>query len=197
MSVIPIAPFPTTVLESEATQAFERLLQYLGSGRGGQPWCQWAIDSVRQNRFLVADGRSLDRRDLTVIVRKLASLFVDHCSQRGDSVRPSQDAPKSDGHLDSLTVLLHDSIDLESLDQITHALRPALLDKGVMAALLHPRSRLTPLSPGPAGRPYCTQEPFLTFRWAVPQDRLFVAINPDLSARLTRWLALNSQLRQP
>jgi hypothetical protein len=139
--------------------------------------------------FCVADARGhcgLDQFEQ--VIRATADAFVAACplqSQKQLSGRTSPDGP----HF-TLTVLLPKGLPLEPVEKSLQVLRPELLRRGLMMGLLHPHSSLRPLTPGAGGFPYRASHPFLTVRWAVAGDEVFVGINPELAALLATWLRL-------
>lgn len=181
-------------LEPDATTAFAELVRHLYHGRAGKPWCTWAVAALDGGTFFVADARGhagLDRFE--DVVRATADAFEAACLQQS---HPPLFVRASPGRTyPALTVLLRKQVLLEPAEQSLHALRPELLRRGLMMGLLHPRSSLRPLTPGAKGFPYRVSHPFLTVRWAVPGDEVFVGINPTLAGLLAAWFRLGESQR--
>lgn len=187
--LLKVSPLQSANLSPATFEVFSALDRQLRNGRHGKTWCRWAVRSLEKGSFLVADATALGGLSrLEVIVALTADAFESTCPP--PSVK-SRGLPPS-----SLTVLLRDDIPHGSAEELLHSARPHLLERGQMMALLHPDSQLTPLTAGPPGRPYHAPHIFLTTRWAVPDDRIFVDINPTLLERLERWLARTQEVDQ-
>lgn len=175
-------------LDPEAAAGFVDLVRHLYCGRAGKPWCTHAVAAIEGRTFLVADARDYDVNQFDEIIQATANAFVAACpplSQERLSVRTSRDGPHP-----TLTALLPEGLPLKPAERTLQHIRPALLQRGLMMGLLHPDSSLHPLTPGADGFPYRVPHPFLTVRWAVPGDEVFVRINPELAALLAAWLRL-------
>ena len=174
-----LKPWPDAALREDARKRFEALIRQLEQGNGGQPWCGYAVDSVRRHRFLVADARSWFEEDgLAVAIESLAELFERRVPFEGiEASRP-----------DTLTALLDGAP--HSIEDAVHETRAWLLQRGLMMAALHPRSNLRSLGQAVDrnARPYRSDGTFLSVRWAVPADRVFTRKSPDLTALLDGWL---------
>ena len=181
--MLEVSPLGTLQLSQCATQAFDTLVEHLRNGRGGAPWCVWAVHALDQGGFWIGDARELGHRGFASIVSLAAEAFVKHCPP------PDTDCVRAVVHRNSLTVLLADDVPWEDAEDTLQRERPNLLRRGLMVGLLHPRSTHAALTPGPDGTPYRMESPFLTIRWAVPEDELFVGINPELTHLLRRWIS--------
>jgi hypothetical protein len=179
--MLDVGPLGSFQLDTDATDAFLALENHLRRGRDGAPWCVWAVHALDRNAFWVGDARKLGDTGLGTIVALAAEAFVKRCPA------PDRHRLPEDALLNTLTVLLRDDIPCDDAEKILQEERPALLRRGLMAGLLHPRSTHRPLTPGPSGMPYRTDSPFLTVRWAVTADELFVGINQELRALLQTW----------
>jgi hypothetical protein len=190
--MLQIGRLGTLPLDMDATRAFLNLMNHLSRGRDGNPWCVWSVRAMERNSFWVADARMLRGIDFRGVIMLAADAFVKHCQVPYQLSCP-QEAP-----INALTILLPDEIDYNEAEEILQRERRALLTRGLMAGLLHPLSTHRPLTPGPFGMPYRTDSPFLTIRWAVAADELFVGINPELLALLRTWTTSQKEnWRQP
>lgn len=174
-----LEPWPDAALHEDARSRFEELIRGLQRGNSGQPWCGYAVDSVRRHRFLVADARSWFEPDgLVEAIENLAAMFQRKVPFKGfEASRP-----------DTLTVLLDGQF--PSIDDALHGKRGWLLERGLMMAALHPESDLRPLGKAADidARPFRSDGTFLSVRWAVPADRVFTRKDPELRALLDGWL---------
>lgn len=172
-------------LDAEAVAAFAELVHHLRHGRAGKPWCTWAVASLDARIFLIGDARGQGQlARFESVITRTADSFAAACTAQhhadGTKVGNNPHA--------TLTILLERGLPLEPSENALQGLRPELLRRGMMMALLHPESPLRALTPGPEGYPYRISHPFLTVRWAVPGDEVFVGINPELAALLSAWL---------
>lgn len=174
-----LTPWPDAALQEDARKRFKALIRQLEQGNDGQPWCRFAVDSVRTHRFLVADVRSRFEEDgLALAIEWLAELFDKCVPFKGiEASRP-----------DTLTALLDDAP--HSIEGAVHEKRGWLLQRGLVMTALHPKSNLRPLGHAVdrSARPYQSDATFLSIRWAVPADRVFTRKNSDLTALLDSWL---------
>ena len=174
-----LQPWPDAVLREDARRRFEAMIRELEQGNDGRPWCGYAVDSVRRNRFLVADARFWFENDgLALAIESIAALFQRCVPFKGvEASRP-----------DTLTALLDGEFPL--IDDAVHERRRWLLRRGLMMAALHPKSHLRPLGRNvdKNARPFRSDGTFLSVRWAVPADRAFTGKDPDLAALLDQWL---------
>ena len=174
------APWSTAVWEDEPKRRFQELVDHLWCGRVGQHWCHYAVKSIKEGRFLVADARRLSMTaGIQATIEAAADLFAGHY--------PFVDADQN--QFDTLTILLEGVVDGRELERIAQGLRSSLLGRGLMLGVLHPGSTLKPLTSGAPGEPYRTLGTFATVRWAFAEDRVFTSINPHLTALLDSWLA--------
>lgn len=162
----------------DATALFDGLVCHLREGRAGHAWCQYALDSIEQQRFMVADGRAITQEtDIQTVIRTAAELFA--------SLKPFVGIERS--RLDTLTVLCNPYS--AEIEERAHEVRQSLLQQGIVLGILHPHSALKSLGSNIAHKPYCVEGTFVTVRWAVPEDRIFTSKNPQLSRLLQQWLS--------
>lgn len=174
--------FGDCIDDPKLARAFESLVQHLCYGREGHPWCPWAVRALEENRFWCGDARSLGPERFEIIVDAIANTF-ETCFPIPISGNRAVGA-----ELNSLTILLRDDTEYDDAEVVVQGKRADLLARGMMVGLLHPRSMHRALSLGPPGVPYRTPDPFLTIRWAVPDDILFVGVNPKLRMLLDNWI---------
>ena len=171
--------WPNAALREDARKRFDALIRELEQGNGGQPWCGYAVDSLRRNRFLVADARSWFEEDgLQIAIGSLAALFQRCVPFKG--VKSSR--------LDTLTALIDGGP--PSIDDAVQEKREWLLQRGLMMAALHPKSDLVSLGNAADrnARPFRSEGTFLSVRWAGPADRVFTRKDIHLAALLDEWL---------
>lgn len=168
--------------QGSPSDPFHALIEHLRGGRGGLPWCRWVDISLGKKQFLVSDGRWTEC-EFREIIQTAANAFFDEVPPpvwgRGDAW--------------VLTVLLGATTVYEEAETALQEERASLLSSGLMGALLHPESCHNSLTPGPPGFPYRLRSPFLTLRWASPNDELFVAINPVLHELWKAWFRLHEE----
>ena len=168
-------------MHEEAVALFDGLVCHLREGRAGHSWCQYAWDSIKQQRFMVADGRAVAQEtNIQATIRTVAKLFA--------SLKPFVDIEQS--RLDTLTVLCNPYT--AEIEQCVHEMRQLLLQQGIMLGVLHPHSVLRSLSSDVLTKPYRVEGTFVTVRWAVPEDGVFTSKNPQLSRLLQQWLNQSS-----
>lgn len=181
--ILQVGSLSSAPLDEEARKAFDSLEQHLRKGRDGAPWCRWAAQAIDQGTFFVADARAFAGTEaFCALITLAADAFIRQCPP------PNTDAFADWTAISTLTVLLRDDLPLVEAEEIVQGQRATLLRRGLMVGLLHPQSTLRPLTPGPDGLPYRATRPFLTVRWAVSGDEVFVGINPELSSLLRVWL---------
>ena len=177
-----VVPYGSDGLSSSAYLAFEGLRQHLVAGRQGHPWCRWAVYALDTGTFYVSDGRGLALETLEQIVKLLADTFV---------ALSETNATQNKNQM-TLTLLIDSKYSSDAMEHAVQDTRRTLLERGLMVGVLHPRSELFALSEGPPGVPYRTAACFITVRWAVRADTLFVSGNPILEQLLDEWLQLQA-----
>lgn len=170
-----IQPLRHAKLSDDARRAFAELEVHLTQGRDGGAWCRWVARSIDAGKFFVGDAIAI------ATVEALAGL-VDEAASALSEISAGVPNPAV-----SLTLRVG-AVPGDASQQLLQGRRLDLLRRGVMVALLHPEAQFGALSPGPKGTPYATSDAFLTFRWAMPQDALFVDVNPTLAAALEEFL---------
>lgn len=189
MTCLKVAPWGEGALDPEATSAFRGLIRHLTEGRQGEPWCRWVVETIADGAFLVGDAREMGGIErIDEILDAVVQAFLQEVPNHEPS-NPTQDNNRTHP---SLTVLLQSDFPLEPAEKEISRCRPSLLRRGIMAAIVHPDSQHKPLTPGPPGAPFWAPEPFLTVRWTVPDDTIFVGVNPRLQEIHETWLANRS-----
>lgn len=166
-------------LPSPTAAAYAGLIEHLTIGNQGRPWCRWVEACVRNGQFFVTQAIEAASRD--AFVELIATLGKSFCAL---SPNPKQSCAPA-----ALTALLSTHPDADSAETILMERRSELVERGLMMAILHSGSTLRSLSRDAPGHPYRADHFFITVRWAVQEDEIFVRINPDLSQKLKSWLA--------
>lgn len=157
--------------DATINERFQWLIMHLASPYGykGSQVCRWSILALNQNRFCIGDARhcGFDANGLADIVEQMLSEY------RGfGSFDPSTSVPHT------LTVLLPDQLKAQSIVSTLDTYRPSLTPQGLMLGALDPYNRLQSLTGG-KGCPYSAPWNYLTLRWMVRGDHVFLNLNPQ------------------
>lgn len=152
-------------------ERFRWLIEHLSrpDGAGGRQVCPWAIVAQQEGRFYVGDARQ-NPSDASTLAQIIENLVVEYRSY--DTFRPPNKHPAT------LTVLIPDQIDGELITAALDRYRRQFTPLGIMLGALDPFNSLRSLTGG-KGCPYVAPWNFLTVRWMVPGDYVFLNLDPD------------------
>ena len=160
------------VSDSVVRERFGWLISHLASPKSKTsdgPICPWAGHAVGSKRFFVGDARRFPS--------SLAGL-LDAMDHTADQYRGSSVFTPGELHPTTLTVLLNDGLQAETIEEGLQLRRPLFTPEGLMLGALDPYNTLTSLA-GADGFPYRAPWNFLTVRWMVPGDYVFLDLNPQ------------------
>lgn len=162
-------------LGDDAEKAFAMLLRHLSEGNGGAPWCRFGKLAYDKGYWLRLDWTNNHFNS----IREAAFCAADRLEDWAASKPNDQDH-----YLANVTALISPRLLSPDAERLIQDDRPAHLARGMMVGILHPGSDLCSLTNRDGGFPFRTPEIFLNVRFAVPQDRVFVAPNSELSELL-------------
>jgi hypothetical protein len=156
--------------DSEADRRFQWLISHLSSPNGpeGRQICPWAIQALRDGKFFIGDARRAPT-DVAGISFVVEDLVLEY--QSISKFEPLNRLPET------LTVLIPDAVEGKTIESILEMHRPKLTPVGLMLGSLDPFNKLRSLIGG-RDCPYSSPWSFLTIRWMVAGDCVFLNLNP-------------------
>lgn len=155
---------------------FNELARHLRDSR----WCRWSTVSMDRGLALGTVARHALSPELVAV------------SVAAFTTRFPWTADRS--HLfASLSVLLPSDSRPAAFEIELQEMRASLLERGLMCGLLHPKSQLRTLQDGRVGYPFRTSDSFLSLRYSVPEDGVFLSVNDELSKVHRAWLVQSNQ----
>ena len=157
--------------DPEVERRFRWLIYHLSATEspGGKQLCPWAVAAIQEQRFYIGDARN-NAADLAVI----GSIVQTMCERYRtyDTFRPPNKHPAT------LTVLIPDAVAGHVIVSVLEEYRRKLTPLGLMLGALDPVNNLRSLT-GRKGCPYVAPWNFLTVRWMVRGDSIFLNLNPE------------------
>lgn len=171
-----------TLQDPELNKRFRWLIGHLLAPQrpgASRPVCKWVRQALNDGRFDIGDARGFLPVSPDGIDRILASMVEEYRKVKPVFV-------PGDPHPRTLTVAIPDTFDEQTINDALTRHRDKLTPEGIMVGALDPYNTLLSLTGG-SGCPYRSPYSFLTIRWMVPCDMVFLDLNPEYTKVYRRY----------